>query len=135
MGSRRGGEGGSGAAVGVAMMFPVLMLVIVLIQMPSDTTRAEQAPQATTNRAARVAALRCYQIDGAGGAATARAGLKRATDAPADNQTHCNNDLASDADVVSIERPAPPGGNEPTFSAVSLLAEAATARHGTLEEP
>ena len=56
-------------------MFPVLMLVIVLIQMLSDTTRAEQAPQATANRAARAAALRCYQIDGAGGA-TAQAGLK-----------------------------------------------------------
>ena len=64
-----------------------------------------------------------------------RAGLERATDAAAGNRIDCNDDLAADTDVVSIERPAPPGGNEPKFSAVSLLAEAATARHGTLEEP
>ena len=73
-GSRRGGEGGSGTAVGAAMMFPALMLVIVLIQMLSDTTRAEQALQATANRAARVAALCCHRVDGAGGAAATGAG-------------------------------------------------------------
>ena len=106
------------------MMFPVLMLVIVLTQMLSDTTRAEQAPRAVANRAARVAALCRYRVDGAGGAAaTVRAGLERATDAAAGNRIYCNNDLASDANVVFIDAddsevttgPVPPGGTAYVF--------------------
>ena len=123
-GSRRRGAHGSGTAVGVAMMFPVLMLVIVLIQMLSDTTRAEQALQATANRAARVAALCCYRVDGTGGAAaTVRAGLERVTDAAAGNRIYCNNDLAADANVVFIDvddsevttGAVPPGGTAYVF--------------------
>ena len=49
-------------------MFPMLMVVIILIQMLSDSTRSEQALQATANRAARTASLCCYRIDGADGA-------------------------------------------------------------------
>lgn len=116
---RRRGERGSGTAIGVAVMFPVLMLVIVLIQMLSDSTRSEQALQATANRAARVAALCCYRVDGDGGAVeVVRAGLESVTDTAAGNRIYCNNDMAGDASVVFIDvsgdevttGPVPPGG-------------------------
>ena len=119
-----GGEHGSGTAVGVAMMFPVLMLVIVLTQMLSDTTRAEQALQAVANRAARVAALCCYRVDGADGAvAVVRAGLESVTSAAAGNRIYCNNDMAADANVVFIDvddsevttGTVPPGGTAYVF--------------------
>ena len=122
--SRCRGEGGSGTAVGVAMMFSVLMLVIVLIQMLSDATRAEQAPRAVANRAARVAALCCYRADGAGGAAaTVRAGLESVTSAAAGNRIYCNNDMAGTGRVVSIDTDdsevaagaVPPGGTAYVF--------------------
>ena len=118
------GEHGSGTAIGVAMMFPMLMMVIVLIQMLSDTTRSEQALQAVANRAARTAALCCYQIDGAGGAvATVRAGLESVTSAAAGNRIYCNNDMAGDASVFFIDvsdnvvatGPVPPGGTAYVF--------------------
>ena len=123
-GPRRRGEGDSGAAVGAAMTFPALMPVTALTQMLSDTTRAEQAPRAVANRAARAAALCRYQAGGASGAAaTVRAGLERATAAAAGNRIHCNNDLAADADVVFIDADdseaagaAPPGGTAHAFS-------------------
>ena len=53
------------------MTFPALMPVTVLTQMPSDSTRAEQAPRAAANRAARVAALCRYQAGGADGPSSA----------------------------------------------------------------
>ena len=123
-GSRRRGEDGSGTAIGVAMMFPMLMLVIVLIQMLSDTTRSEQALQAVANRAARVAALCCHRVDGADGAvAVVRAGLESVTSAAAGNRIYCNNDMAADANVVFIDvddsevttGPVPPGGTAYVF--------------------
>ena len=118
------GEHGSGTAIGVAMMFPLLMLVIVLIQMLSDSTRSEQALQATANRAARTASLCCYRIDGADGAvATVRAGLENVTDAAAGNRIYCNNDMAGTARVVFIDvddsevtsGAVPPGGTAYVF--------------------
>ena len=117
------GEHGSGTAIGVAMMLPMLTMAIALTQMPSDTTRSEQAPQAAANRAARTAALCCYRIDGAGGAAaTVRAGLESVTSAAASNRIYCNNDMAADADVVFIDADdseaagaAPPGGTAHAF--------------------
>ena len=123
-GSRRRGEDGSGTAIGVAMMFPMLMLVIVLIQMLSDTTRSEQALQAVANRAARVAALCYHRVDGADGAvAVVRAGLESVTSAAAGNRIYCNNDMAADANVVFIDvddsevttGPVPPGGTAYVF--------------------
>ena len=123
-GTRRGGEGGSGTAIGVAMMFPMLMLVIILIQMLSDTTRSEQALQAVANRAARTAALCCYRVDGTDGAvAVVRAGLESVTSAAAGNRIYCNNDLAGTARVVFIDvdddevttGPVPPGGTAYVF--------------------
>lgn len=121
---RRRGERGSGTAIGVAMMFPVLMMVIVLIQMLSDSTRSEQALQATANRAARVAALCCYRVDGTSGAVeVVRAGLESVTSAAAGNRVYCNNDMAGDANIVFIDvsgdavatGPVPPGGTVYVF--------------------
>ena len=118
------GEHGSGTAIGVAMMFPMLMLVIVLIRMLSDSTRSEQALQATANRTARVAALCCYRVDGDDGAvATVRAGLANVTSTAAANRIFCSNDLAADANVVFIDvdgdevttGPVPPGGTAYVF--------------------
>lgn len=106
------------------MTFPALMPVIVLTQMPSDSTRAEQAPRAAANRTARVAALCCYRADGASGtAATVRAGPQSATGTAAGNRIYCNNDTASDARVVFIDvsgsevitGPVPPGGTACVF--------------------
>lgn len=121
---RRGDERGSGTAIGVAMMFPMLMLVIILIQMLSDSTRSEQALQATANRAARVAALCCYRVDGDGGAVeVVRAGLESVTSTGAHNRIFCNNDMAGGARVVFIDvsgdevttGPVPPGGTAYVF--------------------
>ena len=121
---RRRGERGSGTAIGVAMMFPMLMLVIILIRIFSDSTRSEQALQAAANRAARAAALCCYQIDGNDGAVeVVRAGLKSVTNTAAGNRIFCTNDLAGDTNVVFIDvygdavttGPVPPGGTVYVF--------------------
>ena len=121
---RHRGEHGSGTAIGVAMMFPLLMLVIILIRIFSDSTRSEQALQAAANRAARTAALCCYQIDGTGGAVeVVRSGLENVTNTAASNRIFCTNDLAGDAIVVFIDvsgdavstGPVPPGGTVYVF--------------------
>ena len=120
----RRGEDGSGTAIGVVMMFPMLVLVIILLQMLSDSTRSEQALQATANRAARVAALCCYRVDGDDGAVAAvRAGLENVTSAAAGNRIYCNNDMAGTARVLFIDvagdevttGPVPPGGTAYVF--------------------
>ena len=99
-------------------------MVIILIQMLSDSTRSEQALQATANRAARTASLCCYRIDGADGAvATVRAGLESVTTTGARNRIFCNNDMAGTARVVFINvdgdevttGPVPPGGTAYVF--------------------
>lgn len=121
---RAGGERGSGTAVGVAIMFPMLLLVIVLIQILADSTRAEQALQAAANQTARAAALCCWRVDGDSGAvATARAGLSSVTDTAAVNRVWCNNDFAGDARFVFTDTagaevtagPVPPGGTVHVF--------------------
>ena len=98
------------------MMFPMLMLVIVAIQMLSDSTRAEQALQATANRAARTASLCCFQIDGADGAVeVVRTGLEATTtDRAISNRILCNNDMAGDANIVFLDV----SGNEVTSGPV-----------------
>ena len=90
----------------------------------SGTTRSEQALQAVANRAARVAALCCYRVDGVGGAvATVRAGLESVTSAAAGNRIYCNSNLADTARVVFIDvadtevaaDAVPPGGTAYVF--------------------
>ena len=121
--SRRGrSEAGSGMVIGVAIIFPMLMLVIVALQMLSDSARMEQGIQSSANRAARTASLCCYYTGGPGGAeARAEATLRAAASADAYNRIHCNNDVVGESRVVFIDvdgdhvpndpdRAVPPGG-------------------------
>ena len=118
----RGGEAGSGLAIGVAITFPVLMLVIVALNMLTESSRIEQALQATANRAARTASLCCRMTGGPGGAVrVAEAALASAETAAAHNRVYCNNNFVGDSRIVFTDiagdnvpvderTPVPPGG-------------------------
>ena len=120
-------EYGSGTAIGVAMVFPMLMLVIVVLQMLSETARIEQALQAAANRAAQTASLCCYYTGGTNGAEeVAEASLAAAESVNAYNRIYCNNDLVGDSSIVFIDvagnhvpndsdRAVPPGGTVHVF--------------------
>jgi hypothetical protein len=58
-------EAGSGTAIGVAIMFPMLMLVIMVLHAITSATRTEQALQAVADRAAHAASLCCVNVEGA----------------------------------------------------------------------
>lgn len=118
------GQAGSGTAIGVAMMFPMLMLVIVLISIMADTSRAEQTLQSAANRAARAGSLCCEQTTEA--AEVVEATLRAAARSAAFNRVLCGNDLAADSrtvflDVADNEIPiedgalVPPGGTVYVF--------------------
>ena len=120
-------ELGSGTAIGVAMIFPMLMLVIVSLQMLSESSRIEQGIQAATNRAARTASLCCYHTGGPDGAEeVARASLRAAESANTYNQILCNNDFVGDSSTIFIDvngdevpvdpdQAVPPGGTVYVF--------------------
>ena len=125
-------ELGSGTAIGVAIIFPMLMLVIVSLQMLSESARIEQGIQAATNRAARTASLCCYHTGGPDGAEeVARASLRAAESANTYNQILCNNDFVGSSEVIFIDvngdhvpndpdasgnyRAVPPGGTVHVF--------------------
>ena len=125
-------ELGSGTAIGVAIIFPMLMLLIVCLQMLSEAARIEQSVQAAANRSARTASLCCYHTGGPGGAEeVARASLSAAETANTFNQVHCNNDYVGSSEVVFIDvngnhvpndpdaggnyRAVPPGGTVHVF--------------------
>ena len=113
---------GSGTAIGVAIMFPALMGVIVLLSMLTGSARIEQALQSTANRAARTAALCCHHTGGTYGAeAVVRASLAAAESAAAGNRILCNNNLVGDSRIaftdvsgdpvpVAEDAVVPPGG-------------------------
>ena len=121
------GEAGSGSVIGVAILFPALMIVIVAIQMLSDSARIEQAIQAAANRAARTASLCCFYTGGLDGAEqVAQASLRGAESANNYNQVLCNNDFAGGSEVIFIDlngnhvpnapdRAVPPGGTVHVF--------------------
>lgn len=113
------GASGSGTAIGVAVLFPALVLVIVSLQALTESSRIEQALQSTAARAARIAALCCHYTDGAAAAATAA--LAAAEDAGSSNHVLCNNDFVGDSSVlfenvagqdvrIAADSPVPPGG-------------------------
>ena len=115
------GERGSGTAIGVAVMFPFLMLVIVLVGMLNDTARTEQALQAAADRAAHAASLCCERVGGA--EAVAAASLDAALLEPFIVSPLCTNDIAASRAVVfenvdgnrftaaaDADRRVPPGG-------------------------
>ena len=58
-------QAGSGTAIGVAIFFPALMLVIVALHTITAATRTEQSLQASTDRAAHSASLCCLYISDA----------------------------------------------------------------------
>lgn len=123
----RRGEAGSGMVIGVAILFPVLMLIIVALQALSDSARIEQGIQSSANRAARAASLCCHRTGGPDGAtAVAEASLRAAVSADAYNRIHCNNDVVADSRVVFVDvsggqvavdpnNPVPPGGTVHVF--------------------
>ena len=97
-------EAGSGMTIGVTIMFPVLMLVIMLLQLISESSRIEQSLQATANRAALTAALCCYHTGGPNSAQeVVEASLRAAESANAYNQVLCNNDFVGDSTVLFID--------------------------------
>ena len=106
-------------AIGVAIIFPMLMLVIVALQVMAETSRVEQSLQATANQAARIASLCCYGTEQA--AETVEAGLASAESANAFNRVICDNDFIADSDIlftdatgtevaVEADGVVPPGG-------------------------
>ena len=110
-------EQGSGTAIGVAVMYPMLMLVIVALSMLSGSARTEQALQAAADRAARTASLCCFHTDGA--EAVAQASLMAAHAEHARNRIFCSNEFIADSDVRFIDvggsrvnpgSAVPPGG-------------------------
>ena len=126
------GETGSGSVIGVAILFPALMIVVVAIQMLSDSARIEQGIQAAANRAARTASLCCFYTGGPDGAEqVAQASLRGAESANNYNQVLCNNDFAGTSEVIFIDvdgdhvpntadaggnyRAVPPGGTVHVF--------------------
>lgn len=104
-----GNESGSGTAIGVAIIFPLLLLVIVALQGIAFATRTEQALQVAADRAAHTASLCCLHVSDANRAAqlsiTSQASPARL------RRLECANDVAGDAivhfrDVTSAEVPA-----------------------------
>lgn len=111
-------------AIGVAMVFPMLMIVIVALQLMTGTSRTEQTLQALANRSARAASLCCYATDGA--AAVVETSLAAAESQNAFNQVFCNNDFVGDSRTVFTDiagqevaidpdNPVPPGGTVYVF--------------------
>lgn len=92
------GEDGSGMTVGVAILFPIMVIVVMVLELVVDSGRVEQSLQATANRAAHTASLCCLRTDGAQQAALAV--LAAAERDAAFNRVRCNNDLAADSAVV-----------------------------------
>ena len=88
---------GSGTAIGVAILFTPLMLLIVSLSMLTGSARIEQALQATANRAARTAALCCHHTDKA--TAAVHAALAAAESVAAANRIVCQNNLVADSSV------------------------------------
>ena len=127
-------DSGSGAAIGVVLMFPMLMMLIMGLHALTESARIVQALQATADRAAHTAALCCHYtgtkstIPGSDGYHTGTAAvgvvlasLKAAETAHHFNRVYCNNNLANDSETVFIDangnhvaasatEPVPPGG-------------------------
>ena len=123
----RRGESGSGTAIGVAILFPVLMLVIISLSMLSESARIDQTLQNAANRIAQSAALCCHYTGGPNGAqAVVDAALASTADAASSNFVLCNNNIVSDSDFVVVDvagedvdiaedSPVPPGGTVYVF--------------------
>ena len=97
-------DAGSGTAIGVAILFPVLMLLIVSLSMLSESARIDQTLQSAANRIAQSAALCCHFTGGPEGAqAVVDAALASTHDAASSNFVLCNNDVVSDSSFVVVD--------------------------------
>ena len=104
-----GDESGSGTAIGVAIIFPMLLLVIVTLQGITFATRTEQTLQAVADRAAHTAALCCLHVNEA--IAMVEQSLALHVRVGPNRQLECANDVVGDVavvfrDVTSAEVPA-----------------------------
>ena len=109
---------GSGTAIGIAILFPMLLLVIMVIQAITFATRTEQALQAAADRAAHTAALCCLYVDDA--LAMAEQSLAVYARIGPGRRLDCANDVVGDAaivfrDVASAEVPALDAGGGPNI--------------------
>lgn len=103
------GETGSGTAIGVAIIYPILMLVIMALAGLTQSSRAEQAVQAAANHAAVTASICCLYAGGPLGAApTVEANLAAVQDGWRHSNVHCRNDVAADSETTFIDL----GGDE-----------------------
>lgn len=100
------GESGSGTAIGVAVIYPMLIVVIVALHAIVTASRTEHSLQASADRAARAASLCCEQVADA---------HRRAKDSLAGGPAAlgCVNDAATEAgiffyDVTGAEVTPPP---------------------------
>ena len=113
---RRHDQAGSGTAIGVAILFPILMLVIVALSMLSESGRVDQTLQSIANRSARVASLCCHYTGGPNGAEEVmRAGLAAAQLDASANRVLCSNDFVGDGRLAfeDVAGNAVPVGHDP----------------------
>lgn len=94
-------EAGSGTAIGVAIMFPALMLVIMVLHAITSATRTEQALQAVADRAAHAASLCCVNV--AGARDTARQTVDAHARGLPTGRLDCANDVANGTSVEFID--------------------------------
>ncbi len=86
---------GSGTAIGVAVMFPMLMLVIVALQAITSATRTEQMLQAAVDRAAHSASMCCELAQDA--IAMAESAISLA------GRRLCTNDVVDDSTISIVD--------------------------------
>lgn len=91
-------EAGSGTAIGVAIFFPVLMLVIMALQSITSATRTEQSLQAIADRAAHSASLCCLNVGAAQD--TVEQNIVAASTGGPRARLDCVNDIAGNAAVL-----------------------------------
>ena len=92
---------GSGTAIGVAMMFPMLMLVIVALHAITSATRTEQALQVAADRAAHAASLCCLHVDDA--VVSVQNTVKAFEHPFPRKRLQCANDVSATASVTMVD--------------------------------
>ncbi len=98
---RKRGEAGSGMTIGVAILFPMLVATVMVLQLVAESSRIEQSLQAAANRTAFMASLCCYYTGGQHGAQeVAQASIRAAESNNTHNRVSCNNDLVADSTVL-----------------------------------
>ena len=94
-------QAGSGTAIGVAIFFPALMLVIVALHTITGATRTEQSLQAAADRAAHSASLCCLYISDA--ISTVQGTLEGLEFRGPRRRLDCNNDVSETAVVTFVD--------------------------------